>query len=252
MKSKKHIAISALSVSILALGTAALGQTAPLFEPAQPAAAAFTDPQNVEVDLARIDSALNSITNFEGRFTQFDPQGRVDTGKIFISRPGRMRFEYDDPNPLLVVSDGVTLVQHDKVLETTDRVPLSSTPLNYFLKEDVRLARDTEIIGLVKTPQEIRVTAQDGSGEMDGNISMIFDPANLAFKAWVIGDSFGGAAATSLLRGAAGAADLAQSPVFGCRLCTPDGGPAVTDEPTASRPSPPASPTDIESAHVIR
>ncbi len=189
MKITKSIFLG--TITAIALGAIAIGQTGQAYAPAQPVAA-FTNPQTVETDLARLDAALNNITNFEGRFTQYSPEGQVETGVIFISRPGRMRFEYDAPNPLLVVSDGVTLVQHDKALETTDRVPLSSTPLNYFLKENVQLARDTEVVGLIKSPQEIRVTSRDGSGEMDGEISMIFDPQTLAFKSWIIADSFGG------------------------------------------------------------
>jgi len=191
MKTKNKIFLAGTAMVALALGTIAIGQTGQAYQPA-PAYTAFSDPQNVTADLARIDGALNSITNFEGRFTQYSPDGKVDTGTIFLSRPGRLRFEYDDPNPLLVVSDGVTMVQHDKLLETTDRVPLSATPLNYFLKENVQLARDTEIVALIKSPQEIRVSAVDGSGEMDGVMSMIFDPETLAFKSWVISDSFGG------------------------------------------------------------
>ncbi|NNE57363.1 MAG: outer membrane lipoprotein carrier protein LolA [Hellea sp.] len=190
-KLKQIVGVTAL-MSALAISAGALGQTSPAYSGGTPVYAAFTDPQNVENDLNRIDAALNSITDFEGRFTQYSPDGRVDTGIIYLSRPGRMRFEYDDPNPLLVVSDGVTLVQHDKALEMSDRVPLSSTPLNFFLKENVQLARDTEVVGLTKSAQEIRVTARDGSGEMDGVISMIFDPVTLAFQAWIIGDSFGG------------------------------------------------------------
>lgn len=193
MMKKNIFLLLGASLMTLAVGATALGQVGQSYQPTQRTMPApFTDPQNVEVDLARIDAALNSITNFEGRFTQYSPQGQVDKGKIFVSRPGRLRFEYDAPNPLLVVSDGVTLVQHDKLLETTDRVPLSATPLNYFLKENVMLVRDTEVVGLIKSPQEIRVSARDGSGEMDGVISMIFDANTLAFKSWVIADSFGG------------------------------------------------------------
>ncbi len=152
---------------------------------------AFSDPANVEADLARIDAALNGTASFAGRFTQYGSDGTVDQGNIYFKRPGKMRFEYET-NPLLVVTDGVTLVQQDRQLETMDRVPLASTPLNYFLKENVRLSRDTEVVGLVKTADEVRVTAQDGSGQMEGRIVMIFDAPTLAFKSWVIEDSFGG------------------------------------------------------------
>ena len=82
--------------------------------------------------------------------------------------------------------------RQDKALETIDRVPLSATPLNYFLKENINLANDTEVIALQKTYNEWRVTARDGSGELDGAITMVFDAQNLALKEWIIADSFGG------------------------------------------------------------
>lgn len=152
----------------------------------------FTDPRSVVADLARIDASLNNTGSFFGRFTQIDANGQQDTGKIYIQRPGKMRFEYDAPNPLLIVSDGVTLIQQDRALETADRVPLSATPLNFFLKENVNLADDTEVTSLIKDASEMRVTARDGSGEMEGDITMVFDAQNLALKAWYISDSFGG------------------------------------------------------------
>ena len=154
--------------------------------------AAFTDPRSVPADLARVDAAMNSTASFSGRFAQYAADGSFAQGQVYIKRPGKLRFEYDAPNPLLIVSDGVTLTQQDKALETIDRVPLSATPLNYFLKENINLANDTEVIGLQKTFNEWRVTARDGSGEMDGAITMVFNAENLALKEWIIADSFGG------------------------------------------------------------
>ena len=153
---------------------------------------AFTHPQTVREDLARIDLGLNSTASFSGRFTQYGADGSVATGTVLLQRPGKVRFEYDDPNPLLIVSDGVTLVQHDKALQTFDRVPLSATPLNYFLKENVDLAADTEVIALQKRPDAWSVTAQDGSGELAGSMTMVFQPNTMALLQWVIVDEFGG------------------------------------------------------------
>lgn len=188
---KKTMLLAAVFVG-LGTGIMAVSQSNPGFGPPQQTMSNFTDRAAVPADLARLDAALNSITNFEGDFLQYNPDGTVDRGKVFVSRPGKMRFEFEQPNPLLVVSDGVTLVQHDKLLETTDRVPLSATPLNFFLKENVALARDTEVVSLIKTPQDIRVASRDGSGEMDGVLTMVFDAQTLAFKAWIIEDVMGG------------------------------------------------------------
>lgn len=153
---------------------------------------AFTHVQTVEQDLNLIDQSLNNTGSFSGRFEQYGADGSYATGTVYIQRPGKVRFEYDDPNPLLIVSDGVTFVQHDRALDTYDRVPLSATPLNYFLKENVNLARDTEVVSLQKLPTEWRVTAKDGSGSMDGAITMVFDARNLALRQWIIADEFGG------------------------------------------------------------
>lgn len=153
---------------------------------------AFTDIANVRADLARIDAALNSTETFSGRFTQYGADGSYAQGQIYVKRPGKLRFEYDEPNPLLIVSNGVTLIQQDRALETADRVPLSATPLNYFLKENVNLANDTEVIGLQKTAQDWRVTARDGSGKVDGALTLVLDAGTLSLKEWIISDSFGG------------------------------------------------------------
>jgi len=176
---------SALLGSV-ALATTAIGspaETAPIM-----AQAAMVNP-NMSQDLARLDATLNATNTFTGRFTQTNADGSTDGGRVYIQRPGKLRFEYE--GPLLVVSDGVTLVQQDKQLETSDRVPLSATPLEFFLKNDVNLARDVDIVAFNKTPVEWQVSARDGSGEVDGVITLLFDATTLAMRGWIIDDSFG-------------------------------------------------------------
>lgn len=183
-------------------GLAAAQSTAPL--PVQPARtspaqmAAFTHPQSVPQDLARVDAALNGTSSFTGRFTQYGSDGTVQGGTVELQRPGRMRFEYDAPNPLLIVSDGVTLVYHDKALDTFDRVPLSATPFDYFLKENVDLARDTEVIAFQKLTDQWRVSMRDGSGQQEGVMTLVFDPQTLALTQWIILDEFGQQTAVQL------------------------------------------------------
>ncbi|MGB6230040.1 MAG: outer membrane lipoprotein carrier protein LolA [Litorimonas sp.] len=199
MKRLSHLLCAALLTAAAPL--AVLAQSTAVAPPQQiPAATlpAFTHVETVRQDLARIDAALNGTVSFQGRFTQYGADGSVSGGTVYLQRPGRVRFEYDAPNPLLIVSDGVTLVQQDRQLETFDRVPLSATPLNYFLKENVNLAEDVEVIALQKLPGETRVTARDGSGQLDGTMTLVFDPNTLALSQWVIADEFGGVTTVQL------------------------------------------------------
>jgi outer membrane lipoprotein-sorting protein len=186
----KSTALVALGLTMLAPALAQ--QPAGNQQIVQPAIMpAFTHVQTVSADLAQIDAALNSTASFAGRFAQYGSDGSFSQGQIYLKRPGKIRFEYDAPAPLLLVSDGVTLTQIDRELETKDRVPLKSTPLAFFLAENVKLEDDVEVIALQKTVDGIRVSARDGSGEIDGVITMIFDNANLALKEWIIADGFG-------------------------------------------------------------
>lgn len=189
---RKLFAASALAL-LAGLTSPALAQFGAQQQAAQAQPSlAFTDPANVPQDLARIDAALNKTLSFQGRFAQHGADGSFSQGQIYLQRPGKLRFEYDAPETLLIVSDGVTLTEHDKALQTMDRVPLSATPLNFFLKENVQLARDTEVIGLIKTPTHVAVTSRDGSGEMDGDITLVFNANDLSLVEWNIRSSFGG------------------------------------------------------------
>ncbi len=190
----KHLLFK--SICVLALSVGALTSSAQQLQaanaPNQAAVLpAFTHPASVPADLARIDAALNNTASFSGRFAQYASDGSFSQGKIYLKRPGKIRFEYDAPAPFLLVSDGVTVTQFDRQLDTKDRVPLKATPLAFFLAENIKLEDDVEVIALRKTIDSVSITAKDGSGQMDGAITMVFDPISLALKEWIIHDAFG-------------------------------------------------------------
>ena len=194
-------AAALLSVSTVAISGVSGAQVN--YQPGQPAvnafsdsASAFTDRANLQADLARINATLNATRTFAGRFTQLNADGSTDGGNVYIAKPGRVRFEYD--GPILVVADGVTIAYQDSQLETLDRGPLSATPLDFFLKNDVDLLRDTDVVGFIKTPTEWRVSSRDGSGQVEGTLTLIFDATTLAMKGWVVDDQLGVRTQTNL------------------------------------------------------
>ena len=87
-------------------------------------------------DLARISAYINALDTAEGDFVQIAPNGETSDGRFYISRPGRIRFEYTPPNPALVVSDGVWVVVYDMRNCSKQTAPLSATPLELLLRDD--------------------------------------------------------------------------------------------------------------------
>ena len=75
-----------------------------------------------EYDLKRIKEYLERIKTLKGNFLQIDTKGIAKSGKVFIERPGRLRFEYDPPEPILLIADGLYLIYIDKDLEQVTHV----------------------------------------------------------------------------------------------------------------------------------
>lgn len=187
----KRFMIIAAAALLSTAGTAAIAQNFNQARPVTAPVGAFSHPQTVEADLAQLSKALNYTGTLRGRFVQTGQDGRTARGNLYLKRPGKIRFEYDAPNPMLIVSDGVIIMQSNKALGTSDRIPLKSTPLDFFLKSEVSLAQDTKVLALQKTPQAISVTVQDGTGRAAGQMTLTFNAQNFALTRWSVLDEFG-------------------------------------------------------------
>ncbi len=149
-------------------------------------------------DLDRVSAYLNAIHTMKAAFVQIGPEGQVDEGMFYIEKPGRMRFEYTPPNPTLVVSDGSTVAVENRKLETVDRYPIWSTPLNLILSNDVNLKKNQEIADVERQPGELIVNARSHSSNVNGNITLVFAEPNLELRQWTVVDPQGLATTVSI------------------------------------------------------
>jgi outer membrane lipoprotein-sorting protein len=144
-----------------------------------------------KADLDRVSAYLNSIHTLKAAFVQIGPDGQVDEGMFYIEKPGRMRFQYTPPNPTLVVSDGSTVAVQNKKLDTVDRYPIWSTPLNLILSNDINLKKNPEIASVDRQPGELIVDARSHSTKVNGNITLVFSEPNLELRQWTVVDAQG-------------------------------------------------------------
>lgn len=144
-----------------------------------------------ETALARANASLNGVQRLQARFSQIAPDGSVSGGTLYMQRPGKLRFEYDPPASILIVSDGSVVYLRDTALRNTERTNLQSTPLNLILRSQVNLARDSRILGVARNADWIIVRARDKTGLTDGEITMFFKGADADLRAWDIVDATG-------------------------------------------------------------
>lgn len=148
------------------------------------------NPEQVEA-INRISGYFNSFRTLKGEFTQVSPKGNMSTGTMYISKPGKMRFDYAAPNPFLLVSDGKWVTLKDRAKERGDQVPLSATPLRIVVAPEVDLLRDTNVLGFEQADGISQVVLEDKKGTVSGRITLVFDEGRNELQQWVIMDGKG-------------------------------------------------------------
>lgn len=153
-----------------------------------PAAASLGDAEIV----ARANDYFNGITTMYAAFAQISPGGDRATGKLYVHRPGRLRFDYDAPATIEVVADGRSVAVKDRALSTQDVYPISQTPLKFLLGSQVELGRGISVLGVERFNDEVDIVLEDRS-TLGGTsrITLTFDQPVRELKRWSILDPQG-------------------------------------------------------------
>lgn len=146
---------------------------------------------------------LLSVRTATYDFVQFGPNGEQTSGRLDVERPGRIRFEYSEGSPLLVVADGRSLAVHNSRLKTWNLYPLDKTPLGF-------------ILGTTLDPSKVNIVSNDVSGSITsvgvsdpavfGNTSvrLVFDNKDGSLKQWTVKDARGSETTVLLYNGREG------------------------------------------------
>ena len=164
-------------VPLLLAGTSASAQTS--FRPT---------PQD-QADLGRIEAYLDSLRTLKARFLQVAPNGGISQGTVWLERPGRMRFQYDPPSPLLLVAGHGLVVFNDKSLNQTSNIPISKTPLGILLSDHVRLQGDVTVTDMQRLPGQLQVSLVRTASPGDGTLTLVFADNPLTLKQWTVLDA---------------------------------------------------------------
>jgi outer membrane lipoprotein-sorting protein len=167
----------------------ALLATPALAQQRAPAPPAPAPAERDRADLARIEAYLNALTTLRARFLQIAQNGASAEGTAWIWRPGRMRFEYDPPEPLLLVADGGQFLMYDRELRAPTTLLVSRTPLGILLRREVRLSGDVTVAGMERSGGFLRVTVFRTSEPNEGRLTLVFNPDPIELRQWAVTDS---------------------------------------------------------------
>lgn len=172
-----------------------------LFMPASalaaPEAVELSAADKADVDL--IEKYLNNIKTLQSGFLQISSSGSHAQGKLSMSRPGKLRIEYDPPTPIEIIANGMWLIYHDKEMKQADRYPLNSTPAGILVSENILLSSgDLTVTRFERDPGVMRVTVVRND-DPDGDLTLVFSDRPLALKKWLVTDAQGVVTTVSLV-----------------------------------------------------
>lgn len=156
-------------------------------------AMATTPARADKLSLDELSGYLNTLQSARSDFTQVNDDGTLSTGRFYIKRPGRARFEYDGKDAAKVVAGQGSVVIHDpKSNQPPESYPLRRTPLSIILAERVDLNRARMVVGHDFDGTATRIRAQDPEHPDYGSIDLYFTGAPVELRKWVINDGNGG------------------------------------------------------------
>lgn len=142
-----------------------------------------------KVDLSKIENYLNNLTSLEANFVQMASNGGTAEGKVYISKPSKIRMEYTAPEPLLIVGNGDYIIYYDKDLDQVTNIDYKDIPATVILSKQIKFDnQDLKITDLYKDSGQTSITVETPKNPGVKPITLIFDNEPFRLKQWKVID----------------------------------------------------------------
>ncbi|WP_119679992.1 LolA family protein [Indioceanicola profundi] len=158
-----------------------------LAQPAAPAAPAVAS----DAEIARVEEYLNGIRTLKSDFVQVSSDGAAAEGTFYLSRPGRMRIEYDPPVENFIVADGRFVYFWDAEMREQSNAPIGSTLADFLLRGDIRLSGDVTVTDVQRDGNLLEVSLVQTKDPGLGQLTLVFEDQPLRLRKWRVLDATG-------------------------------------------------------------
>lgn len=141
--------------------------------------------------LSKIEGYMNSIETIHAHFQQIASDGSFASGLLVVDRPGRMRFEYDPPHPVLMIATGNTLVYYDRELEEATYIPTSQTPVWFLLRDDISFDKPLSVVELKQRGNSYLLSLVETDEPDQGTVTLQLQADPMKLLRWQIIDGQG-------------------------------------------------------------
>ncbi len=144
-----------------------------------------------DIDIPAIENYLQSLNSARARFVQTTHNGSQLVGTFYLQRPGKLRFEYDEPVKDFVVADGFFIYFYDSEAGEQTNAPIGQTLADFILRSDLKLSGDITIKNQKREGDLISLELAQTADPAAGTLFLAFDANPLTLKKWRVVDAQG-------------------------------------------------------------
>ncbi len=139
----------------------------------------------------KIETFFKNLVTLEADFIQVGPSGNVSNGKLYLDLPGKLRIDYNKPNNLLITSQGFWIVIQDRQSQTTNNIPVKSSPFSVLLENKLILENENFKTEYSLSSGIITFKIKSQKKDTPESLTMEFSEKPFSLKKWIISDTFG-------------------------------------------------------------
>lgn len=144
-----------------------------------------------QADVTQVEQYFNSIRTLQAHFVQSNPTGAIVQGTLSVSRPGKMRFEYEPPSQLKIVADGVQVTMWDPVNKDFGQWPIGWTAASFLVQQPMKLSGDLTVEKVERNDGLLELTVVQTRKPQEGKIVVRVAENPMQLKGWSIIDNRG-------------------------------------------------------------
>lgn len=139
--------------------------------------------------IAAAEAHLNSITTITSEFIQVGPTGDVATGQFYLSRPGKLRWQYHPPVPVIITANNGTITYFDAELEQVSYLSAKETLASFLTRKNIQFKDDISVIGSNSSDGILRIVLAQKGKEDEGTMALVFEEKPLLLRKIEIADA---------------------------------------------------------------
>ncbi len=151
---------------------------------------AFAQADTRPPEVVRAEKYLQNLTTAKARFLQTSPDGKQLIGTFYLSRPGKLRFEYDGVQDF-VVADGFFIYFYDSQVKQQSNAPIGQTLADFLLRKNLHLKGDLTVKEVARRGGLMLITLVQTTDPAAGSLTLAFQDNPFQLKKWRVVDGTG-------------------------------------------------------------